>query len=175
MITGAIQVKLSLAPYQPGNIETKRPSHFIPDYFYQTVKGNWENNLLYLLGIQLYNHGYYWECHEALEYVWNEWGRKNKRAKLLQGFIQLAAMFLKLKKNDLKSAKLLQSSVQNKIVTEEDGLEFKNCLGWMNIKDLYSWAYGDLESFCNKNDVPVLQLEKNRQDLIQLNFDKSMI
>lgn len=45
----------------------------------------------YLRGVDLFNHGYYWESHEAWEAVWHATGRAGPTADLLKGLIKLAA------------------------------------------------------------------------------------
>lgn len=48
-------------------------------------------------GVDLYNHGYFWEAHEAWEDSWRSAERGSPRAELLQGLIQCAAACLKLR------------------------------------------------------------------------------
>lgn len=45
----------------------------------------------YLRGIDLFNHGYYWEAHEAWESLWHACGRSGPTADFLRGLIRLAA------------------------------------------------------------------------------------
>jgi predicted metal-dependent hydrolase len=62
--------------------------HFTPD--------DWPNCEPYLYGIDLFNHGYWWEAHEALETVWLAAGTRETQCGLfVQGLIQLAAAQLK--------------------------------------------------------------------------------
>ncbi len=49
----------------------------------------------YLYGIDLFNHGYWWEAHEALEAVWVAAGRRTRTGLFIQGLIQIAAAHLK--------------------------------------------------------------------------------
>ena len=49
----------------------------------------------YLWGIQLFNHGYYWEAHETWEQVWHACGRVGVAADYLKGLIKLAACGVK--------------------------------------------------------------------------------
>lgn len=51
----------------------------------------WRSLVPYLYGVDLYNHGYWWECHEVLEALWHAAGRKNPQARFIQGLIHLAA------------------------------------------------------------------------------------
>ena len=49
----------------------------------------------YLYGIDLFNHGYYWESHESWEGLWHACGRTGILADFLKGLIQLAAAGVK--------------------------------------------------------------------------------
>ena len=49
----------------------------------------------YLYGIDLFNHGFYWEAHEAWEGLWVASGRRGPTATYLQALISLAAAGLK--------------------------------------------------------------------------------
>lgn len=49
----------------------------------------------YLYGIDLFNHGYWWEAHEALEAVWVAAGRRTDTGRFIKGLIQIAAAHLK--------------------------------------------------------------------------------
>jgi uncharacterized protein len=51
----------------------------------------------YLHAIDLFNHGYYWEAHEAWEQLWHAAGRDGPTAWLLQGLIKLAAAGVKVR------------------------------------------------------------------------------
>lgn len=56
---------------------------------------HWEQCRLYLYGIDLFNHGYYYEAHEAWEAVWRACGLKGTTADFLKGLIKLAAAGVK--------------------------------------------------------------------------------
>jgi hypothetical protein len=55
----------------------------------------WHTNRTYLYGIDLFNHGYYWEAHEAWEGLWRQCGRKGTTADFLKALIHLAAAGVK--------------------------------------------------------------------------------
>ena len=52
---------------------------------------NWRSCPDYLYGIDLFNHGFYWEAHEAWEGLWVACGRRGTQATYLQALINLAA------------------------------------------------------------------------------------
>lgn len=56
---------------------------------------DWPTCRPYLLGIDLFNHGYYWEAHESWETVWLAAGRRGQIADFLKGLIKLTAAFVK--------------------------------------------------------------------------------
>jgi predicted metal-dependent hydrolase len=56
---------------------------------------HWRACRPYLFGIDLFNHGYYWEAHEVWEGLWHACGRKGPTASFLKGLIKLAAAGVK--------------------------------------------------------------------------------
>jgi predicted metal-dependent hydrolase len=58
---------------------------------------NWSDNRDYLFGIDLFNHGYYWEAHEVWEGLWMACGRRGRVATFLKGLIQLTAAGVKVR------------------------------------------------------------------------------
>lgn len=55
----------------------------------------WRECRPYLRGIDLFNHGFYWEAHEAWESLWHACGRRGPTADFLKGLIKLAAAGVK--------------------------------------------------------------------------------
>jgi hypothetical protein len=55
----------------------------------------WDRSDVYLRGIDLFNHGYFWESHEVFEALWHGAGRRGPEAAFFQGLVQLAASELK--------------------------------------------------------------------------------
>ena len=56
---------------------------------------DWPNCQQFLYGIDLFNYGYWWEAHEALEGVWVAAGRDTDVGQFIQGLIQIAVAHLK--------------------------------------------------------------------------------
>ncbi|MCZ6596481.1 MAG: DUF309 domain-containing protein [Planctomycetota bacterium] len=56
----------------------------------------WRENVDYLYGVDLYNHGYLWEAHEAWEGLWHAAKQDPLQADHLQGLIQCTAACLKI-------------------------------------------------------------------------------
>ena len=60
-----------------------------------------EQCLPFRYGVDLFNHGYYWEAHEAWEGVWHACGRRGRLADFLKGLIHLAAAGVKSREGNL--------------------------------------------------------------------------
>jgi hypothetical protein len=56
--------------------------------------GAWRSSALYLRGVDLYNHAYFWESHEAWEALWRG-STEAATVELLQALIQIAASEIK--------------------------------------------------------------------------------
>jgi hypothetical protein len=57
----------------------------------------WQECLPYLRGLDLFNHGYYWEAHEVWEGLWHACGRRGPSADFFKGLIQLAVAGVKVR------------------------------------------------------------------------------
>jgi predicted metal-dependent hydrolase len=57
----------------------------------------WQESQAYLHGVDLFNHGYYWEAHEVWEGLWRAAGRTGPTAGFLKGLIKLAAAGVKVR------------------------------------------------------------------------------
>jgi hypothetical protein len=55
----------------------------------------WQSCRAYLRGVDLFNHGFYWEAHEVWEGLWHACGRTGATADFLKGLIKLAAARVK--------------------------------------------------------------------------------
>ena len=66
-----------------------------PDEVEPPNPDRWQEIRPYLFGLDLFNHGYYWEAHEAWEAVWKACGRRGTAADFLKSLIKLAAAGVK--------------------------------------------------------------------------------
>jgi predicted metal-dependent hydrolase len=64
------------------------------------IPDQWSECRSYLRGIDLFNHGYYWEAHEVWETLWNACGRQGTTADFLKGLIKLAAAGVKARQDE---------------------------------------------------------------------------
>lgn len=79
--------------YKLNDISKERePSslHLPPD-----LCSGWQELHEYLFGIDLFNHGFYWEAHETWEQLWIKFGRSGREADFLKALIKLAAAGVK--------------------------------------------------------------------------------
>jgi predicted metal-dependent hydrolase len=60
----------------------------------------WRESSDYLFGLDLFNHGYYWEAHEAWEGLWHVAGRRGTIGDFLKGLIKLAAAGVKAREGN---------------------------------------------------------------------------
>lgn len=94
----------------------------------------WQDNKVYLYGIKLINHGYYWEAHEALERIWQKEESELSRL-FLQGLIQVAAALLKHSTGNSPSAQRLYANAFSKLNVFQGikyGMNVKNILNQLN-------------------------------------------
>jgi hypothetical protein len=68
---------------------------------------DWRKSQDYLYGIDLYNYGYWWECHEVFEALWHAAGHKSEPGNFFQALIQVAAANLKRSQGQMKAAQRL--------------------------------------------------------------------
>ncbi len=84
---------LPVIPYWPG-INQKDPSfHILP----RQSPRPWSEDQSYLHGVDLFNHGCYWEAHEAWEDLWLPLENEDPLRIFTQGLIQASAALLKIR------------------------------------------------------------------------------
>jgi hypothetical protein len=77
----------------------------------------WPENEPYLHGVDLYNFGYWWECHEELEGLWHLTGHRGTESQYLQGIIQIAAANLKRHVGSRGSARRLAQEGRQRLAS----------------------------------------------------------
>lgn len=73
--------------------ETQHPASCLPF----SIVSEWMQSSDYLFGIDLFNHGFYWEAHELWEQLWIGLGRSGRDADFIKGLIKLAAAGVKFR------------------------------------------------------------------------------
>jgi len=90
------------------------------EYVAEFTPENWAGCEPYLYGADLFNHGYWWEAHEAWESVWLAAGGRETRCGLfVQGLIQLSAAQLKRETGIQRGAQSLTAAACEKLATAE--------------------------------------------------------
>jgi hypothetical protein len=67
----------------------------IPEPISAPASNQWRDCRTHLYALDLFNHGYYWEAHEAWEALWHASGRAGAAADFFKGLIKLAAAGVK--------------------------------------------------------------------------------
>lgn len=88
--------------YTPAGRSHSHPAPLRPD--------RWMDCPDLLYGIDLYNHGYWWEAHEAWEGLWRLTDKSGTPGRCLQGWIQVSACHLKILLNHRAGAERLAHS-----------------------------------------------------------------
>lgn len=102
----------------PRNDPTGHSYHQDEEYLPRFNPGEWRTCETYLYGIDLFNHGYWWEAHEAFEAVWLASGQRSTQCGIfVQGLIQLAGAQLKRFIGEPRGAKSLTRSGSDKLST----------------------------------------------------------
>ena len=98
--------------------ESEPPVPFVPPE-------RWYDSEAYLHGVDCYNHGFWWEAHEAWEGLWHVVPNPSSQRSFLQGSIQVAALHLQGflgKHNGIIRLRDSSSRHFDKIVVPDDGL-----------------------------------------------------
>jgi hypothetical protein len=66
---------------------------------------HWRECRPYLHGVDLFNHGYYWESHEAWEQAWHAAGRRGVTADFFKALIKPAAAGVKARERSIEGVR----------------------------------------------------------------------
>ncbi len=107
----ASSVPLPDQPYLPGR--TPRPPEGAAHH---PSSDDLSTAIEYLHGVDLFNHGCYWEAHEAWESLWLPLHRDSEDRQHLQGLIQASAALLKLRLGEPEPARTIWSRGRIRLV-----------------------------------------------------------
>lgn len=65
------------------------------------VAEQWAYNRHYLLGLDYFNHGYYWECHDEWDRLWKASVQDSPVGRFLKGLVKLAAAGVKVREKSI--------------------------------------------------------------------------
>jgi hypothetical protein len=97
--------------------------------------GEWAACRAYLYGIDLFNHGYYWEAHEAWESLWRACRREPAQGDFLRALIRLAAAGVKAREGNLPGAGSHAAAAAALFRGVADGFGHERYMG-MAVRDL---------------------------------------
>lgn len=142
-------------PFQPGMPHPLRDpdGHSYgkeDDYLPVFAAADWRDCQPYLFGIDLFNNGYWWEAHEALESVWLAAGRETQTGQFVQGLILVAAAQLKRIMGEERGARVLMGNGVEKL-----SLAAGTYLG-VEVAPLIAEAERCLQE--NRGEFPVIKL-----------------
>ena len=66
---------------------------------------DWRELQEWLWAVDLFNEGYWWECHEALEGLWHAAGRTTVSGRFVQALVHLSAACLNRRRGHLEAAR----------------------------------------------------------------------
>jgi len=102
----------------------------------------WRENEEYLFGVDLYNHGFLWEAHEAWESLWHRAKHDAEQADFLQGLIQCSAASLKIPMEQPDGLRKLTDAGTKRLesVAERAGPSFMGLDMWDFIHEFRAFA-----------------------------------
>jgi len=124
----------------------------------------WKKNQAYLYGVDLYNHGFWWEAHEYWEAVWMTTPKLDIYGQFLQSLIQYSAALLKLYGENLQGFKKLYGEAKKRMDFCRENLA-KTQRHFMGL-DLVLWP----ESFENFKSTAVAKGTTPQDPLLFTNF-----
>lgn len=94
--------------YVPGT-DTPHPYRDARGHSYQRkpptpkplIPAAWAENRSYLLALDFFNHGFYWESHEEWERLWRVSGQDSPVGRFLKGLVKLSAAGVKVRENSI--------------------------------------------------------------------------
>ncbi|MFN8672270.1 MAG: DUF309 domain-containing protein [Candidatus Sericytochromatia bacterium] len=117
----------------------------------------------YLFGIDLFNHGYYWESHEEWEGLWNAHNKEGTTADFLKALIKISAASVKLRLQHFSGAKTHANTAKKMF---EEIKDFTN-------EDIYAGLSLDfLISFCSNIYENTEKFKVNPEKNVEIIFSE---
>lgn len=106
-------------------------------------------------GRRLFEHGYYWEAHEAWEHLWLELGRTSRDALMVKGLIKLAASAVKCREGSAAGAMRHAARAAELLRGESDPELFEGCNLEAALESAQRIASSPPVNFVSPSDRPV--------------------
>jgi uncharacterized protein len=87
----------------------------------------WRDCRAFLHGLDLFNHGYYWEAHEAWEALWHACGRQGLLADFFKGLIQLAVAGVKVREGKVEGVR--SHAARAAVLFQQVAMSEGKCMG----------------------------------------------
>ncbi len=116
------------------------------------------NSEEYLYGIDLFNHGFYWEAHEVWESLWNAHNREGNIAEFLKALIRLSAAGVKVKQaqeRGIKDHSQAAGKVFEKLLTNTNQDLFLG-ISLSSLINLTNENINNLDKFVDKKDKDIV-------------------
>lgn len=115
---------------------------------------NWLKTGAYLYGVDLFNHGYWWEAHESWEARWVAAGRRTEIGLFVQGLIQVSVACLKRHQGFIDVGRAMAQEGLEKLSRNPRGLgiviqDFKT--------EVEAYFFGD------RSEPPVIRLDVSQR------------
>lgn len=125
----------------------------------------WREIDQWLWAVDLFNAGYWWESHEALEALWHAAGRTTAPARFVQALVHLSAACLNRRRGHAEAARRQAArAVQGLHAADMQGMTSKESRGAFVMGIDLERLIGDIErSFASDDAAPIrieLHLEK---------------
>jgi uncharacterized protein len=126
----------------------------------------WVRSPAYLEGVDLFNHGYYWEAHEAWEALWNAAARVGPTAEFLKGLIKLAAAGVKVRQGEPRGVR---------IHCERAIAHFEAVAAETGAREYAGFALDDLVAFARDGLSRADALRGNPKRVVEVVFDRPLL
>lgn len=130
-------------------------------------ESTYKNSNDYLFGIDLFNHGYYWEAHEVWEGLWKAHGKEGTTADFIKALIRLSASGVKVRQGQINGIKDHSKFSGDMFIKIKDKTSKNNYLGLSlnSLIKLCSDVYQNAENL--RSDPEKYKVEKIfKQDLL---------
>jgi hypothetical protein len=115
--------------------------------------------------VDLFNHEYWWESHEALESLWHAAGRTTAPARFVQSLVHLSAACLNRRRGHQAAGRRQAArSVQALRAARAHGITPTGCAGPFGMGIDLDRLIGDIERSFASDGAPPIRIELHLED-----------